>query len=480
LSSVFRQTRVRLALAYAAIFGFVAAVAAVAVWLALAEAQYSALDESLASESRSIALVVSRGEVAGLAQSGGSSQFGLLLFSTDGSLVASAWQPPPAATLQPIVQRAAASGSSVFTTQAIDGVSQRVDATSVTASDGNRRILVLTRSTAEADKLLGTAAIVLGAGTVVLIIAASVVGFGLAGTALRPVREITSAARTFSEHDLHRRIQMDLPSDELGELARTFNSMLDRLELAFESLRRFTADAAHELRAPLALIRTEAEVALRREHTSAEYAASLSTILEEGERLSRLAEQLLLLAQADAGALLTRRVALDLGRIVRDAAERWQRVAAGRDVVLTCEVTGQAPVRGDADLLTRLVDNLVDNALRYAPPATEVTLDCRRADKSWEVAVVDRGPGVPPELRETLFERFSRGDHARRRETGGAGLGLALCAAIARLHDGTITLDSAEPSGARFVVSLPALVDYGSISVGLDWAERSTAAVPDG
>jgi signal transduction histidine kinase len=232
--------------------------------------------------------------------------------------------------------------------------------------------------------------------------------------------------------------------------------MLARLEASFDSLRRFTADAAHELRAPLTILRTEAEVALSRDRPAAEYRASIQALQYELERLSRTADQLLLLARADAGALAATPGQVDLTDLVEESADRWRAVAADRGVGVKADAPGEAVIAGDRDLLRRLLDNLIDNGVRHSPPGgTVVVAMTARPGGGWRVSVTDSGPGVEPGLRQVIFERFTRADPARQRETGGAGLGLALCAAIARAHHGSIRVESGPDGGARFVVDLP-------------------------
>jgi heavy metal sensor kinase len=297
----------------------------------------------------------------------------------------------------------------------------------------------------------------LGVIVIVLVAVAGVAGYLLAGRALRPVHVIASTARELSEQSLHRRIELNLPADELGELVNTFNDMLARLEASFDSLRRFTADAAHELRAPLTILRTEAEVALSRERPAAEYRESIVSLLQELERLSRTAEQLLLLARADAGSLAGGHASVDLTDLVEETVDRWRAVAATRAITVSADAPGQAVIQGDNDLLRRMLDNLIDNAIRHAPDGGRVTVALADLGGTAELSVTDSGSGVDPALRETVFERFTRADPARQRETGGAGLGLALCAAIAQAHGGSIRLDAGAGAGARFVVRLPIL-----------------------
>jgi heavy metal sensor kinase len=450
-------------MAYAGIFSVVAVFAASALWLALARTEYSAIDDSLAGPARSVeSTLVARGGPPGAgdstlsAQTDGGVTVGLLLFDPTGILLERSGPAPSAAELAATVHQAAESNVPVLSTETIDGQPQRIRASRVDLRSGGPMVVVVTRSLAETDRLLSSTALVLGVGMVMLVVAAAVVSYGLAGAALRPVREIAATARTFSERDLHRRIELDLPPDELGELADTFNGMLARLETAFDSLRRFTADAAHELRAPLALIRTEAEVALSRPRTEKQYRTSLETMLAEAERLGRLAEQLLLLARADAGSLVAQMTKIDLPKLVDETCSRWRSLAARREVNVVDEIADEGYVWGDADLLRRLLDNLIDNALRYSPRGGTIAVSCTLVESSWEIGVADSGSGVKPEMKPLLFERFARADPARRRDTGGAGLGLALCAVIARLHNGSISLDDSRGPGARFVVRLPA------------------------
>jgi two-component system heavy metal sensor histidine kinase CusS len=230
--------------------------------------------------------------------------------------------------------------------------------------------------------------------------------------------------------------------------------MLDRLEQAFENLQRFTADAAHELRAPLALMRTQVEVTLRRQRAPAEYVAGYRFLMGEIERLSRLADQLFLLARADAGALVPERAPLDLSDLVEEVVERWRPMAREREARLQGRTVGTGMIAADEELLRRVLDNLIDNGLRHTPRGGSVTVEARHMEREWQIVVHDTGPGVEPGVRPRLFERFARADAARARATGGAGLGLSLCAAIVNAHGGSIALEEAA-TGARFVPRLP-------------------------
>jgi signal transduction histidine kinase len=300
----------------------------------------------------------------------------------------------------------------------------------------------------------------LTAGVASLVVVASGLGYWLAGRALRPVGKLSGLARDISENDLHRRIELSLPADELGELAATFNGMLGRLEKAFLALRNFTADAAHELRAPLTLMRAELESVLKDGgHLNGE---AVRALIAETDRLSRLADHLLLLAQADAGKLAPQRAVVDVADLIEEAGDRWRAMAAARGIRLVVRAPDSGSLRGDADLLGGLLDNLLDNAMRSTPRGGEVEVAARlSAPGTWEIHVADTGPGIAQELRPRLFERFSRLQGARSRQSGGAGLGLAMCAAIAAAHGGSIQLEEGG-SGAHFTVRLPARSGSGA------------------
>jgi len=296
--------------------------------------------------------------------------------------------------------------------------------------------------------------VLLGAVMALLTLAGSLLGYLIAGRALRPVRVIAATARDISERDLHRRLDMTLPPDELGELGETFNQMLGRLDAAFTSLQRFTADAAHELRAPLAIMRSEVEVTLAQDRDTPEYRESLQSLAVEIERLARLADQLLVLARADAGELHPQLDPLDVADFLEEVVARWRPLAATRGLGLETHLPDSGRVRGDADLLRRVLDNLLDNAVKHSPTGGAIGVSASLSGGEWRVAVSDQGPGISPELRARLFERFARGDPARTRESGGAGLGLALAAAIITAHGGSLTVE--DGPGARFLLRLPA------------------------
>jgi heavy metal sensor kinase len=280
-------------------------------------------------------------------------------------------------------------------------------------------------------------------------------GAWIAGGALAPVRAMTRQAREITAEDLARRVPRRGSDDELDYLADTLNAMLARLEAAFGELRRFTADAAHELRTPLTALKGGLEVALRHPRSADEYARTLRESLEEVDRLVRLAEDLLLLSRTTAGAGLARQ-RVEMEPVLLDVLDTGLRLAGGRGV--TVRVGGIEPVavKGDATALRRLLLNLVENAVKYTPEGGMVELSLTRSGPEVLVRVRDTGIGIDPADAGRVFEPFVRLDDARSRETGGAGLGLAIARSIAVAHGGAIVLDSAPGAGSLFTVRLPA------------------------
>jgi signal transduction histidine kinase len=456
------HTRTRLTLAYVGVISIVGLVASVVCWVAFTGSELASIDTILRSQDRVIS--------AGLHETGGQVGYarGAALPADDAQgddIDAVVLSPANRVLLQsgsPSIQLAqrlgpTATATPVITSIVVAGQDTRVLVARIPLSGGRDESanVVLAFALAEFDGTEVRIAAFLGMTVAALITLASLSGYWLAGRVLSPVRAITAMARDLSEHDLNRRITLDLPRDELGELASTFNTMLARLEASFTSLQQFTADAAHELRTPLALMRTELEVATRDEMWLPYQRPTVDTLLAEVERLSRTADQLLVLARADAGVLVAVLEPVDVVEFLEETAARWRLALTERDLRLRITFPPEGMVTADVSLLRRLVDNLVQNAVRHTPSGGTISLVARVEGDTWELVVSDTGPGVDPIIRGTLFERFTRSDHARSRETGGAGLGLSLCAAMAQLHGGDIRLDPTAPEGARFVARLP-------------------------
>ena len=344
----------------------------------------------------------------------------------------------------------AAQASNVFGTQAGGGARYRTYASTVRAKGQAFQILVGAPLRGTEDILRRLRILLLWLAPGVLLIA-SLGGYWMSRRALSPVDEITEAARTIGIQNLSRRLTVPETGDELQRLSETWNDMLSRLETAVKRLTQFTADASHELRTPVALIRTTAELALRRERSPETYRESLRQIVLESEKTARLLEDLLLLARADAGfpALSLERVALT--PLVRDVCEQGQVLAEARQLQISAELP-EEPVFVEANdpALRRLLLLLVDNAVKYTPAGGRITVSLDRDPQGATLVVRDTGIGIPDEALPHIFERFYRVDESRNRDGGGAGLGLSIAKWIAERHNASLDAESALGQGSAF------------------------------
>jgi signal transduction histidine kinase len=289
----------------------------------------------------------------------------------------------------------------------------------------------------------------------VLFVASLGVGWVVAGRVLAPIGRITSVARDIQATDLSRRIQLPGPEeDELKQLADTFDAMLARLDAAFAAQRQFVADASHELRNPLAIIRTNADVALTDPDASPDdLRHTIATVKRAGDRMSVLVDDLLALARRQQPTLEHEPV--DLGAAVAEASDDFMVPAETRDIVLDRAIAPGVVVTGDREALKRVVANLLDNAVRLAPAGSRIRLATgSEGNRAW-IAVADEGPGISLEDQAHVFDRFWRADKARARSDGGSGLGLAIVRQIVESHGGEVRLHSKVGVGSSFVVWLP-------------------------
>ena len=272
----------------------------------------------------------------------------------------------------------------------------------------------------------------------------------LTGAALRPVRRMASEAATISMSEPGRRLPQPGGSDEIAELGQTLNGMLDRIEATVAHERAFIDDAAHELRSPLAVLRGELELAMQVVDDSDAVAEGLASALEETDRLTRLTQDLLTLARADAGQLIAAEATTDLLDVAQAVVGRLRH----RDDVMIDVIGAPVVVRGDPDWVRQIVINLVANANRYAIGRVVVAVDHHELDGT--LTVNDDGKGFPPDLLPRAFDRFARGDEARGRSEGGAGLGLAITSSLARAMDGDVAAGNGGTlRGALVEVRLP-------------------------
>ena len=285
---------------------------------------------------------------------------------------------------------------------------------------------------------------------------AGIGGYWLTRRNLAPLASMAAQARRITHNNLDTRLEAGAAAaEELAALSSSFNELLARLDRSFDHMRRFVADASHELRTPLAIIRGEADVALAHERGAAEYKQALAIVLDESRRLSRLVDDLLNLARADAGRVKLRVEEFYLNDLLAECCRSVQTLAGARGVLLECAPHDDLAFRGDEELVRRMAMNLIDNAIRYTPAGGRVTvsLDSRGGDIT--IRVADTGTGIAPEIVPHVFERFYRGDKARSRQDGGFGLGLAIVKWVAESHHGTVELASTPGSGSTFTVTLP-------------------------
>jgi len=318
-----------------------------------------------------------------------------------------------------------------------------------------RGVLVIARSMAAREESLHRLAReFLLSGPLALLLAIGA-GYGLAAAALRPVEAMRRRAAAITASTPGQRLPVSASHDEISRLAETLNDMLERLEAAIEHERRFLADASHELRTPLALLRTELELALRRPRSNDELVAALRSASEDTERMTRLAQDILLIARADQEGIPIRRERVSAAQILERIAKRFATRAAetGRPVAVAPFV--DVALDADPTRVEQAIGNLVDNALSHGRGA--VTLSARPVDKGVELHVTDEGDGFPPAFTTRAFDRFSRPDDGR--SPGGTGLGLAIVEVIARAHGGSASVANRNGGGADVWITVDGALD---------------------
>ncbi len=285
-------------------------------------------------------------------------------------------------------------------------------------------------------------------------------GYALARKALAPIDSMAVQTKKISADKLGERLAIENSEDELGKLGTVFNAMLGRLQAAFDQLRRFTSDASHELRTPLTAIRSVGEVALQDQRSPAEYRDVIGSMLEEVDRLTRLAESLLALSRADAGHVQLQREDIGLLRLAEEASSVVEVLAEEKRQQIDIAGNANLLVSVDRLILRQAIVNLLDNAIKYSPAGSQILVRVKSGgERQIFLEVIDQGPGIPSEHQPHVFDRFFRVDKARTREWGGAGLGLSITRWAVEIHGGEITLESEEGKGSTFRVSLPLVKD---------------------
>ena len=293
-----------------------------------------------------------------------------------------------------------------------------------------------------------------------VLVLAGLGGWFLARKSLAPVSAMSERARVISGENLEQRLPVANPRDELGRLASTFNEMLERLNASFAQQRQFVADASHELRTPVSVMRTATEVTLEKSHREeSEYREALGLIGQQTLRLTRIVEDMFALARADAGRYPLRRSELYVNELLDETVRAASVLAARKGVSVVVGPRMEAPYCGDEELLRQMLLNLLDNAVKYTAAGGTVTLSLASSDSTYRITVADTGRGIPPEAQSHIFERFYRAEESRARVEGadgaGAGLGLSIALWIAQAHSGLIELSYSGPTGTAFIVSLP-------------------------
>ena len=293
-------------------------------------------------------------------------------------------------------------------------------------------------------------------GAPLVLLFASAGGYFLARKSLAPIAVMNQQTQRISAENLSARLDVANPRDEVGQLALTINALLARLDAAFQEQRRFIADASHELRTPLAILRGETEVALQQDRGTTDYQESLALIKDEAERLSRIVENLFLLARQPVDAATMTREMVRLDQLVTACARAASVLAVQKGLRLQLQDNLEAiTVTGDEEMLKRMLLNLLDNAVKYTPEGGVISIDLRSQDGHARIVVTDTGIGISVEDQPRIFDRFFRVDKARSRALGGAGLGLSIARWIVAGHGGVLSVESAPGRGSAFRVELP-------------------------
>lgn len=337
---------------------------------------------------------------------------------------------------------------------------------------GRAVVLRVSRAETRLRTQLWEVLVVLVLGLPVVVVLAGVGGYVLARRALQPIDQLASAARRITAERLHERLSVPNQHDEIGRLAAVINETFARLESSFEQLRRFTADASHELRTPLSVIRGIGESGLGETRTPAEYKEAMGSMLEEVDRLTNLVDTLLRLSYGDAGTVRLSRASFDLGQLTRDVASSLGILAEERNQRLKVDAADGVIVTADRLVLREAITNVIDNAIKYSAQASAIDIRVHAERNQALLTVADEGPGIAPEHRERIFDRFFRLDEGRSRDEGGTGLGLAIAKWAVEVNGGRITVDAADHGGSIFRIVLPTAAPLGDLGETL----KATAA----
>lgn len=382
------------------------------------------------------------------------SSFALRLVEADGTVAADVGRFPPLAFFPP----ADTASETDFQTVVINTIPWRIYTQQIETQTSRFNVwLQMGQSLNIIQELENNLLRLILFGLPVIVLVASLGGIFLANRALNPVDSITRTVQAITATDMTRRIPFTGPADELGRLTTTLNSMLDRIESAFEAERRFTADASHELRTPLTAIKGQVGVTLTRQRSPHEYENALKQIQYETDRLIRLANDLLFLARLDVATLRGQPERINLSDLLEALVEQVKVLAADKTLTLNALIPPDVVIQGTADHLIRLFLNLMVNAIKYTPAGGQITVTLTSSAAEVQISIRDTGIGIADAHLPHLFERFYRVESERTYNGSGAGLGLAIAHQITRAHDGAITVQSETGKGTEFTVHLPSV-----------------------
>ena len=455
-----RSIRLRLTLWYVLLLAVILAAFSAGIYLTLRHSLYDNLDDSMQNRANVLLDIVryegSRPTLAGVVSSNDPNQGEsfVRIFDASGELT---FDNSAAAGDVPIDRRAVESALAGKTATRNVNAGETLSVRTLPIDRDGRisGVLEVGQSQSDVSDTLQALLLIVGIAYPLTLVVASIGGVFLAGRALAPVSRVTRLARRISAEDLTQRLNLRLPDDEVGRLARTFDEMIARLDDAFHRQRQFTADASHELRTPLTVLKGQIDVALQRERDVEAYRQVLRAANEEVDRMIRLVGSLFTLARADAGQIPIAREPVNLGDLVASAVEQVRRSAEQKELSLSLQRGPRTILRADEDLLLQLLLNLLDNAIKYSPAAGSVTVGWSADAERVELWVRDTGVGIPTEHVPHIFDRFYRVDKARSRAEGGAGLGLSICRWIVQAHGGSISAESVPRQGTTLTVVLP-------------------------
>jgi signal transduction histidine kinase len=436
----------RLTLAFAFAMALVLVATGAFLYFRLAVSLDEAIDESLEARAAELAPQVVRGE--SVARGGDADDRVVQVLDARGDVVNGSATP----LLESETLADARQSASWLVLDDVSGADGRVRilATPVDTSAGTLVLLVGSSLEDRDDAVQGLLALLLVVGPAALLLA-SLLGYGLATLALRPVESMRAEAAAISASEPGRRLPLPQARDEISRLGETLNRMLDRLETALERERTFVADASHELRTPIALLKAELELALRRPRSQAELSGALRSAAAEADRLAQLADDLLLLARADEGKLALNRTRTSARELLSSVATRFARRGDEAGRAIEVEALESLSVDADPLRLEQALANLLENALRHGGGSIRLAAVARNG--SVELHVLDEGRGFPPAFLPHAFDRFSQADDARSGD--GTGLGLTIADVIARAHGGSVHAANRAEGGADVWLSLP-------------------------